>query len=726
MSEPARRPWRRLFTGALAATVLGGLMLAAATALSLRPMPERLPPGATVQKPQVLDRHGAALNITYQNHWNSHDWVPLAEIPLTLQRAFLAAEDRRFYAHGGADWLARGHAMWQNLKALEVVRGASTISEQSVRMLHPRPRTFWARWLEGWEAAALEARYSKADILEFYLNQVPYAGRRRGVAQAARHYFNRDLDTLDAREMIALAVLVRSPSRLDLYRGGDALRTRLHQVAEAMIARGWLEPRVLAELDRPFDLQPPTLVAQADDWVREVWAEAEQQALQGPFLRTTLDAELQRGAHDLLQEVRQGLAAQDVQNAAALVVDHQTGEVLAWINAHAAGAGHAFDAVTVPRQPGSTLKPFVYELAMERGWTAATVIDDDPLREAVGQGQHAYRNYSRSHYGPLRLRVALANSLNIPAVRAAQFVGPEQLLQRLRALGFDSLRQHPDVYGDGLALGNGEVSLLELVRAYATLANGGRYRELRRLRDLPELGQREVLDRRAAQIIGHILADPEARSLEFGVGGLMRFPRQTAIKTGTSSDYRDAWAVAFDHRYVVGVWMGNLDGTPMREITGARGPVPAVRAIFQLLNRYDPGRPLPLGDDLVRQAVCRDTGLPADGTCPAIDEWFIAGTVPTAAPVAAEPIPRLRQPSWDLQLAMDPRIPDARERFLFELVDVPADATVQWLVDREPVAETVEPRWAWTLQRGEHRVQARVRLANGSDVLTRETPFRVR
>lgn len=719
---------RRLLVGLGGIGLAAAAALALATLLALRPLPMVLPPHPDdIRKAQITDRHGLPLTVTYENDWNVHDRTALFEIPLLLQQAFVHAEDRRFARHGGIDWYARLHALWQNLKAMRAVRGASTISEQVVRMLHPRPRTLWSRWLEGWEAMQLEARFSKPDILEFYLNQVPYAGRRRGVVQAARHYFNRDLATLAPSEMLALAILVRSPSRFDLYADPARLRPQLRRLANDMRAAGLLDAggheRILAT---SFDLQPPALPAPVRQFAEHLFTSLPASALQRPAIATTLDAHLQAQTHAIVDQWRQALAGHGVRNAAALVVDHQQGEVLAWVNAHADGVASAYDAVTVPRQPGSTLKPFLYAAAMERGWTAATIINDGPLSEAVGRGQHAYQNYSRTHYGPIRLRDALGNSLNIPAVRAAQFVGPAQFLALLRDFGFDSLSQHPDHYGDGLALGNGEVTLLELVSAYAAIANDGRYRPLRVLRDELPRPSRQVLSRPVSHIIGNILADPDARRLEFGTGGLMRFPVETAIKTGTSSDYRDAWAVAFNHRYTVGVWMGSLDGSPMQDISGSRGPVPAVRAIFAELNRLTPSRPLPMDGSLVRIAICRDTGLPADGECNSRPEWFLPGRGPElAAQTAVEP-PRIQQPSWDLQLAMDPRLPDEQEWFAFRLDRLPEGASVVWVVDGDDVGEAGTVDFLWQLRRGEHLVRARVVMGDGGVVETRGIPFRVR
>ena len=217
------------------------LFVLAKTAIDLRPLPETLPPATFgVGQPQITDRNGTPLSVTYQADWNLHDVVPLYETPELLQQAFVQAEDKRFFEHNGVDWLARAHALVQNVRALRAVRGASTITEQVVRILHRRPRTLWSRWLEGIEAARLEERFTKAEILELYLNQVPYARNRRGVAQAARAYFSRDLDTLTDKGMLALAVLPRSPSRLDLMKGVESIESPLMRLTKRLHARGFI------------------------------------------------------------------------------------------------------------------------------------------------------------------------------------------------------------------------------------------------------------------------------------------------------------------------------------------------------------------------------------------------------------------------------------------------------------------------------------------------------
>jgi len=354
------------------------------------------------------------------------------------------------------------------------------------------------------------------------------------------------------------------------------------------------------------------------------------------------------------------------------------------------------------------MKPLLYALALERGWTAATLIDDSDLSEAVGAGQHTFHNYSHRQYGVLRLRETLGNSLNIPAVKTLQFVGGEAFMERLRLLGVNSLTQHPDFYGDGLALGNGEVSLYEMAQAYTVLARQGRFRALTLLaEDTTPRPESVVFPPAVATLIGNIMADPDARRLEFGRG--LQFPVDTAIKTGTSTDYRDAWAIAFDYRHTVAVWMGNLDGSATNGITGAVGPAMVLRSVFSELNRDQDTRPLTLSRDLVRADICRRNGQLADSVCESTAEWFVPGTVPARVERPATTVQyRLLQPTAGLLVAHDPRIPAHLEALPMQVAPVPGLERVEWFVDGKLATSGTTSRFAWPLQHGTHSVHARI------------------
>ena len=714
------RPLRVAIRGCAGLVAISIVALALRTRADLTPAPASLDvalvdSGWEARGVQVVDRHGEPLNVTFTNTWNVHDRAALHEIPEFLRTAFIVAEDKRYFEHRGVDWSARASALVTNVRNLRAIRGASTITEQAVRMLHPRPRSVWSRWIEGWEAGRLERAFSKNEILEFYLNQVPYASNRRGVRQAASYYFARDVSTLSKKEMLALAVLVRAPTRFDLKRSTDASEGAIGRLAAALVERGLLSAAERDELiAAPLSLEEPRLAVNAPHFVQYARAALASSGSVAPRAVTTLDARLQARVQGMLDERLSYLRAQQVANGAVLAVDHTSGEVLAWVVAGGGGAdGPAshIDAVTMPRQPGSALKPFLYALALDSGWSAAEIIDDAPLTESTSGGLHSYENYSRRFYGPVTLRDALGNSLNIPALKTLQHVGAEAYLARLHELGFAGLEKHPAFYGDGIALGSGAVTLFELVQAYATLANRGELRPLSTL--LHESGvqaRRQVYSAEAASLIANILADADARALEFGRDSVLTLPLQTAVKTGTSSDFRDAWAVGFNYRYVVGVWMGNLDQTPSDGVTGSVGPALLLRGVLTELTRGQETRPLYLSKALARHDVC--VPLPPTngaGQCVQRAEWFLPGTSPEPRPASGSSrlvqAIHMSQPTSGLQIAFDPRLPAESQMFEFLVKGAAPTDRVLWIIDGRSFSRD-DPAYRWPVERGEHRVAA--------------------
>ena len=732
------RGWRAVAI----AVALGIGALWGAIEYSVEPLPRLLLPDATGNtKYHVVDRAGRPLAYTFAGRWNLGDQRPLHAVPELVRRAFIEAEDRRFYEHHGVDWYARAHAVFQNIKAGRVVRGASTITEQVVRMLHPRTRSLWSRLIEGVEAQRLEARFSKGEILEFYLNQVPFAAKRHGVAQAARYYWDRDLETLTPQEVLALAVMVRSPERLDLYKHPRGVDRGVRELSDRLLFVGVLSSSEVESISRDYlQLRRGESPVRADHFVRYAQEKA-RDGISGSRIVSTIDATLQSRVRDILEERVRDLSSHHVTDGAVVVVDNESAEVLVWANAGEFGTeeGSQIDAVVTPRQPGSTLKPFLYALALSRGWSAATRIDDAPLVQGVGAGVHAFRNYSRMYYGPISLREALGNSLNTPAVRTVRFTGTSEFLDLLRTAGFTSLTKPVEFYGEGLALGNGEVSLFELVQAYTALAHRGVWRPLRVIRGGTEsrssMRPHHLVSPEVSSVIGSILSDPHARRKEFGGDGLMRFPIQTAVKTGTSTDYRDAWAIGYNAHYTVGVWMGNLNRTSMLEISGARGPALVLRSVFAELGRRRDAQPLYQSSTLLHRTVCPISGELARGGCPHMDEVFVSGSEPrqecilshdggSATEGAREHTPSVRiiMPTPGLHVARDPRIPDPLEALPFQVEATRPITAIRWLVDGAQVGETGAGilAYSWELQEGRHTVTAKVRVEDNEDWLETE------
>jgi penicillin-binding protein 1C len=624
-----------------------------------------------------------------------------------LREAFVESEDRHYWQHGGVDWGARFAALWDNLRAGHVVRGASTIGEQAARILAPRPRTYWSHWMAGFDATRLLRRFGHAGVLDFYLNQVPYGARRRGVVPAAHYYFGRDPDALDPAEQLALAVLVRSPTRYDPRRHPRDLRRAVDQLAGRMRADGAIDAAT-DEAIRRAPIAPGRMALGVDAGPFVVYAAQRARALglAGPVLATTLDADLQTFVQQVLRQRQAALAARGVDNAAALVVDNATGDVLAWAVAPGEGP-FAIDPVLAPRQPGSTLKPFVYGLAMERlGWQPDTVIEDAPLAETVGPGVHRYRNYSGRYYGRVSLRYALANSLNIPAVKTAQAVGVPSIMDLLQRLGFSGFDKSADFYGPAVVLGDGAVRLFDLVQGYASLARHGRFLPLRVLAGAPQPDPRPVLAPAVTSILASILSDPNARAAEFGRDSILDLPFPTAIKTGTSSDYRDIWTVGFDDRYTVGVWMGRLGGGSTDGLTGSTGPAPVLRQIFARLRTAAPYAGLWHSPALVPATVCEWVGPPP---CVHRQDWHLPGTAPKLP--AAGPRLAIAQPLPGETLAIDPRLPASAQRFRFVLDSGGQRVRkVHRQLDGQPLPGAPDGTAGWQITPGTHRIAARVWL----------------
>jgi len=715
VSKPLNRAIRITSLSCLAGFAVLGLL----TLGNLKPVADSLHDIVSrTQNIRIVDRSGVPLGISYQNRWNSFDHIPLYEIPAFLKDTFVISEDQHFFTHQGVDWGARFSALFQMFKQGHAVRGASTITEQVVRLINPRPRTLWSRWLEGFEAMMLERGTSKAEILEFYLDQVPYAANRRGIVQAARYYFARDLSTLNQKEMLALVVLVRAPTAYDLYKNPEKIEGAVRRLAVLMQKAGKISAQDIAAISaQNIKTEKAVLPVEARHFARFVRLSAPQ--TQTGTLHTTLDSGLQKQVQDILNNRLKTLAHKHVSNAAALVADYKTGEILAWV----VGAGAQedqngeIDTLTTPRQPGSALKPFLYARALDKGWTPATLLDDSPLAKAIGTGFHNFRNYSNTHYGFITLREALGNSLNIPALLTIQYVGAGDYLGLLQKLGFQSLSQSSEIYDEGLALGNGEVTVLEIVQAYGALANKGLYRPFHVLtQNTAPSPPVQIYSSETASLIGNILSDPWARRLEFGAGSVLNLPSQTAAKTGTSNDYRDAWTLAYNDRYVVGLWMGNLDRTPMENVTGSTGPALALRSIFSVLNKNRETTRLFFSPRLTQKDVCIRP-MEKDGTCPRHTEWFTPETLPkdSSPPVPEDSGITIIRPTQGLQIAYDPRIPAQHQKFRFEIHGIEQGAKISWTLDDELLATTTAPSYLWPLKRGKHRLS--ISITQNGDIL---------
>lgn len=627
MSGPVRRRLR----ACLLLLLLGGGALAAWYGERLsRVDPARLAPAPG---PLVLDRHGRILRLGLDAQGLRVILLPPGPLPPVVVQAFMAAEDRRFWQHPGVDLIAVGRALLGNLAHGRIISGASTLTMQLCRQLEPGPRTYGRKLTEMVRALRLEAAFPKEEILRHFLNRVPLGGNLVGVETAARAYFGCAAAELTPAQAATLAALAKAPGRLQPRKASAALLSRRQRLLEAMGSLGYLTPHQVAEAqNEPLALTPgaPSLPFAAPHFVNLVLASA-------PFpshgrVATTLDLDLQTRAEAILASHRERLRKHGARQAAVVALDNRSGEILALVGSleYSRREQGLVNGATARRSPGSALKPFLYALALDLGLTPATLLPDVERRYRIPGGEFQPLNFDRTAHGPVSFREALGNSLNLSAVRLLSQVGPERFYATLEKLELISpAAPGPEHYGLGLVVGNVEVSLLALAQAYATLANGGLFRPLRLLTDSPEPQPRRVFSAQAAYIISDILTDPVARGRVFGASQAMNPPFPLALKTGTSSRYRDCWAVGYTRNHTLAVWVGNFDGRPTREASGALLAAPILAALAAELYRHQPPEPLPRPPGVVATEICAFSGQRPGPACPhRTRELFIAGAEP--------------------------------------------------------------------------------------------------
>ncbi|MEZ4236391.1 MAG: penicillin-binding protein 1C [Myxococcota bacterium] len=696
----------------------------------LRPLPAAW--FAPHQTRRVVDRDGGVLVERPLPDRGHELWVELDQVAPVAVDALLASEDHRFYAHLGVDPRAVARASWASLRAGRAVQGGSTLTQQLARLLAGRPPGLPGKVVEAWRALKLEAHLDKREILTWYLDRAYFGRGSYGIEAAARRVFDESAASLSPAEAALLVGLLPAPERLHPEVSRKRAREARDRVLERMVTLGSLSAEAAARARaEPIELRRRATEQLAPHLVARVLDEAPGDAV----IRTTIDPALQRRVEDLVRRQLADLASYQVDHAAVLVVDVASSEVLAYVGSGGfdRDAGQV-DAVRALRSPGSALKPFVYALALEDGVRPGDLVLDLPARYATTHGSWAPENYSRDHRGPLRVREALATSANLPAVGMLQRVGVATLQDRLLAMGF-SLPEAATHYGLGLALGDAEVRLEDLVGGYAALARDGRWLPLRLTRDAPRPRPVAAFPPDVARVIADVLADPVARAPAFGRYGPLERPYPAAVKTGTSTGYRDNWTVGFTDRYVVGVWVGNFDNRPMGDVSGVTGAGPLWAAVMDAVTGGEAG-PLRAPAGWVRHRTCALSGGAAGPSCPhTVDDWAPASE--PERPPCAWHRPGTCRVDWPPELVgwarengrlggegcavtgdvaiayppggtvlyVDPRLPADAQRVPLR-ADAPASATVQWQVDGEAVGDSAPGVAAlWEPRRvGSHRI----------------------
>jgi penicillin-binding protein 1C len=718
----------------------------------------------------LLDRHGAFLTQigtavpateTGAPRLDYGYW-PLAHLPERVVRATLALEDRRFWSHPGVDPIAVARALWHRLHGGRR-SGASTIAMQVARMQQPARRTLWHKVVEAGTAVVLTWRYGRHAVLAHYLRLVPYGNGSHGIAHAARWYLNKPVDDLSWAEIALLTAIPQSPTRMNPRRRAGLERAvrRGHRILDALARQGVMDAVELALAHRQLqELRPLATPRRPDALHAVLHYEALAQAGQlqpatatDPRLRTTLDLGLQRQVTALARRHLAAWRASGAEQVAVMVVARGTGDVLASVGSSDYGDRHggAIDFSRVRRSPGSTLKPFIYALALERGRLKVHDVMADLPDGASGIG-----NADGHFLGPLLPRQALANSRNVPATNLLRTIGLETTLRLLRALGLHDLEAPADHFGLSMAIGALPTTLERLVRAYTALSEDGWLIELRWYEGQHRREPTRVLSVDTARLITSFLADPLARLPSFARYGPLEYPFPVAVKTGTSQGYRDAWTVAWSTQYLVAAWLGRADDGTMTQVSGVRAAAQLVRAIMLQAHGVRPGdvddTSFPSPPGRVAVELCVFSGKQSTGGChQTLREWVLPQDMPLSEEAAirrsgatgdrlALTIPAqhrawareegypmhdgspgdvpvwlsITAPEHNSRIWRNPEAPPALNRLTLKVAVEPRVPQVVWYVNGEPFAITDPDKPVfWPLQPGTHRFQVRLPLREG-------------
>lgn len=549
-----------------------------------------------------------------------------SDISPNLKRAVLTFEDRYFYWHFGVNPMAVLRAALVNLQAGKVVQGGSTITMQVTRLMRPKERTLSNKIVEGFRAFQLEWRFSKHEILELYLNMAPYGGNLVGLGAASRFYFGKPAGQISLGEAALLAAIPNSPNnyRPDLSPGGA--RQMRRRVLDILLARGEIstiehaealsEPLPKARFELPFSA--PHLAVQL-----------QQKYPTAAELHTTIDSRLQTLAQEILRRQLQPLRSRDVSNGAVVIIENQTQAVRALV-----GSFDFFDTVnqgqvngaTAPRSPGSALKPFIYALAMQHGLISPqSLVHDLP----VAYAGYEPVNYDGAYNGAVSAEEALVRSLNVPAVNLYAQLGSDGLYTFLQEAGISTLKKSKGHYGLSLALGSGEVTLLELTNLYAGLANGGVFKPLRFLESEVTVEGKRLLDPGTCFVLTEMLAKLRRPELPAVWDATVDLPT-VAWKTGTSYGHRDAWSIGYTPEYTIGVWVGNFNAKGATEIVGADAAAPILFAIFEALQKQTGSHWFVQPATVAERQVCALSGMALGKYCAtATSELYLPGKSPT-------------------------------------------------------------------------------------------------
>lgn len=569
------------------------------------------------------DRTGKPLRVFLSGDETYARESTLSAISPHFLRAIVLIEDKSFYSHKGVVLSSLFRALWQNVSGGRIISGGSTITMQTAKLVYRhKKRTILNKISEIFAALRFEMHLNKSEILEAYLNRLPFGNMVYGVREAARFYFGKDPSHLSLNQAIYLALIPKSPSRYNPANHLPALKKRWKTILELFKERN----HISADEFRRAEAEGISFRMDAHPFLAphfiEMIKESFDDGTMPEQLTTTLDYSIQETLEGIIREHLARLQRYDIQSAAAVILDNRNHEITGFVGApdyfNRDASGHV-NLATSLRQPGSTLKPFVYGLALESGYTPASILPDTRF---PSKGGFFPKNHDGREHGPLRLRIALACSYNIPAFYMAMKLTPARVIEKLNDAGFSSITSGPGFYGETVALGSGEVRLLDLVTAYSAFANQGKVFPPSYIKGTLHPGK-QVLDERAAFLIWDILSDASARFASFGYNSSMNLPFPAAIKTGTSKGFRDKWAVGVNALYTVGVWIGNPDGKDMKDTTGVGTVSTILRDIFLALQKDWTQGGIDIPEGIAKVTICALSGMPVSDYCPdTVEEYF--------------------------------------------------------------------------------------------------------
>ncbi len=783
--------------------LLGGVGLCLWLCAGL-PAPDDLSAYTSAPSSKIYDRHGQLLFEMPPPYTGSHTPATLADIPPYLIQATIATEDATFYSNPGMDLQGILRAVWINVQGGEA--GGSTITQQLVRTVmfsadERVERTLYRKLRELILAIRITRRYTKDEILTLYLNETYYGNMAYGVEAAAHAYFGKSARDLDLAECALLAGLPQTPALYNPLEALDAAKARQAVVLDLMVKQGYIsEPDAALAIAEPLDLAAAPFPIRAPHFVMFVRSQLERELglariqAGGLNVYTTLDLDLTDTARDSIRHHLELLAVchydpvcppggRNVRNAALVALDPQTGDVVAMVGSpdyFSARIAGAVNGATALRQPGSSIKPLTYAAAFEQAalgqgdFTPATMLLDVRTAFVTREGTpYVPLNYDLVFRGPVRVREALASSYNLVAIKVLDAIGVEALTGMARRLGITTF-DDPDRIGLAIGLGGGEVRLLELTAAYAAFANGGyavQPRVIRRVEDAdgaliwePPGGMGErALDARVAYLITDILSDDLARIPTFGEGSVLNLSRPAAVKTGTTTDFRDNWTVGYTPELVVGVWVGNADNETMKEVTGITGAAPIWHDVMEAALKGQPGHNFERPAGLVDVEVCALSGELPEPDCPhRIVETFIAGTEPDAVctmhqridgivytilppeaqawarernlpqPPIQNPQPathlRITSPDTGAVYRIDPAQPREMQKINISIAVDTHFEQIKLLIDNSPLATLIAPPYThlWQLEPGIHTFSAVGRAPDGMEIVSDSVTIDVR